>query len=203
MFISVKFTVFCVVVYNGNMPLPRSLHPFAMLSFLLALSCLVISSALAEPVPVVRPISPLSGGCRYIPSDPEWPTEAQWSALNTSVGGRLIATVPLGAPCFQKTYNVKTKSYDLSTFNQAACDSVKAGWNDPAFHETSSSSVMQTYFTNDSCNAIDPAQDPAGCGIGSYVQYAINVTGDADALAGMAFAQKYNIRLLIKNTGHE
>lgn len=61
---------------------------------------------------------------------------------------------------------------------------------------------MQTYFANNSCN---PIADQSGgkCGIGSYVQYAIDVTGDADVEAGLVFAQKNNIRLLIRNTGHE
>jgi hypothetical protein len=39
--------------------------------------------------------------------------------------------------------------------------------------------------------------------LGNYVDYAINVSGADDAVAGVQFAQKNNIRLVIKNTGHE
>lgn len=35
------------------------------------------------------------------------------------------------------------------------------------------------------------------------MDYAINITGAEDAAAGLKFAQKNNIRLVIKNTGHE
>ena len=117
--------------------------------------------------------------CRFIPTDPEWPSTEQWGALNTTVSGRLIATVPLGAPCYKSTYDVKTGQYDLSTYDQALCEKVQKGWHEPAFHEESSSSVMQTFFANNSCNPIAD-QSEGRCGIGNYVQYAIDVTGDED-----------------------
>ncbi|KAI4239310.1 MAG: hypothetical protein L6R40_005525 [Gallowayella cf. fulva] len=34
-------------------------------------------------------------------------------------------------------------------------------------------------------------------------QYAIDVRNDQDAIAGIDFARKHNIRLVIRNTGHE
>ena len=44
-----------------------------------------------------------STACRYLPSDPEWPSEDSWAALNESVDGRLIRVVPLGAACYGPT----------------------------------------------------------------------------------------------------
>lgn len=38
---------------------------------------------------------------------------------------------------------------------------------------------------------------------GNYVDYAIEVTKAEDAIAGVKFAQDKNIRVVIKNTGHE
>ena len=173
-----------------------------ILSTLFAFSSLAASNPLGQAAAFVRPTSPIAGGCRFIPSDPDWPSEQQWASLNKTVGGRLIATVPIGSPCYHSTYDVTAQKYHLSTYDEAACAAVKKGWNTPVLHEMSSSSIMQTYFANDSCN---PIADQSGgkCGIGSYVQYAINVTGDADAVAGIAFAKKHNIRLLVRNTGHE
>jgi len=73
--------------------------------------------------------------------------------------------------------------FDLShSFNQAS--EVASGW-----------------FTNGSCIPFTPASTP--CTLGNYVSYAINVSCAADAAAGIKFAQQYNIRLVIKNTGHE
>jgi len=39
--------------------------------------------------------------------------------------------------------------------------------------------------------------------LGKYVSYSINVTGADDVVAGIKFAKANNIRLVIKNTGHE
>ncbi len=38
---------------------------------------------------------------------------------------------------------------------------------------------------------------------GNYVDVAINVTGAPDMALGIAFAQSHDIRLVIKNTGHD
>ena len=48
----------------------------------------------------------LTSKCRCYPSESCWPSTAQWAALNSSVGGRLVATVPLGSPCHDPNYNM-------------------------------------------------------------------------------------------------
>lgn len=43
--------------------------------------------------------------CYVLPSDSEWPSTSTWDTLNTTVNGRLIATVPVGSPCHDPTYD--------------------------------------------------------------------------------------------------
>ncbi len=57
--------------------------------------------------------------CRCFPGDACWPSPTAWSALNTTVGGRLIATVPIGTPCHGSTYNA------------AACLALQNNWDEP------------------------------------------------------------------------
>lgn len=45
--------------------------------------------------------------CRCMPGDLCWPDEDTWMGLNKSVGGRLIATIPLGSPCHDPTYDAQ------------------------------------------------------------------------------------------------
>jgi len=60
---------------------------------------------------------------------------------------------------------------------------------------------MSPYWQNESCH---PFTDPAStCTLGNYVDYTINVSSAADVVAGLDFAQQNNIRIVIKNTGHE
>jgi hypothetical protein len=69
--------------------------------------------------------------------------------------------------------------------------------NDASF--SSSSSVMAPYFQ--SCDPYTSKTTP--CTLGDYIDYSINVTSAEDVVAGLKFAQENNIRLVIRNTGHE
>jgi FAD/FMN-containing dehydrogenase len=65
----------------------------------------------------------------------------------------------------------------------------------------SSSSIMQTFFANDSCDPFSAESSP--CLMGNYVDYAVNVASANDVIAAVNFAKKNNIRFVIRNTGHE
>lgn len=60
---------------------------------------------------------------------------------------------------------------------------------------------MAPFFANQSCDPFTPESTP--CTLGNYVDYAINVTRPSDISKGIAFALKHNIRLVIRNTGHD
>jgi hypothetical protein len=42
--------------------------------------------------------------CKCMPGDACWPSTEEWKALNSSLGGKLVATTPLGSPCHEPTY---------------------------------------------------------------------------------------------------
>ncbi|KAH8596904.1 FAD binding domain protein [Bisporella sp. PMI_857] len=131
----------------------------------------------------------LATSCRYLPGDSGWPTAAQWRALNATVEGRLIATVPLGSPCHDPSYNAAT------------CASYQSQWQDVPIHLSSSSSVMAPFFANQSCDPFTPRSKP--CTLGNYVSYSINATCPGDVIAAVNFAQARNIRFVVRNTGHD
>lgn len=60
---------------------------------------------------------------------------------------------------------------------------------------------MARYWTNNSCN---PFFGPNGtCSLGNLAVFAIRIEDAEDAVAGVNFAQDNNIRLTVKNTGHD
>jgi len=65
----------------------------------------------------------------------------------------------------------------------------------------SSSSVMQPFFANQSCDPFMPQSTP--CQLGNYVQYAVKASKPLDVQAAVMFANWSNIRLVVRNTGHE
>ena len=52
-----------------------------------------------------------SSRCRCFPGDTCWPTREDWAGLNSSIHGRLVATVPIATPCHDPTYNAAQCKY--------------------------------------------------------------------------------------------
>ncbi|KAK1148485.1 hypothetical protein N8T08_009490 [Aspergillus melleus] len=127
--------------------------------------------------------------CHCLPGDSCWPSTETWNSLNSTVGGRLVATVPVGLPCHDPTYD------------EAACKTLQNNWHHPQVHLDSSSSVMQTFFANQSCDPF--TAESRSCELGNYVSYAVDVSSSDDVIAAIQFAQTNNIRFVIRNTGHD
>ncbi|KAI8935077.1 hypothetical protein NX059_007672 [Plenodomus lindquistii] len=154
-------------------------------SFVLIVS--VTIRALATPPPL----------CRSIPGDVTWPSSTDWSAFNETVQGRLIATIPIGAPC----HSFSSHNASLSTYSQAECDALRNVWYFPETHLSSSSSPMAYPFSQNSCNPWLPPN--ATCTLGGHVAYSVNATSVKDLQKTVTFAKHNNIRLVIRNTGHD
>jgi FAD binding domain/Berberine and berberine like len=62
-------------------------------------------------------------------------------------------------------------------------------------------SVQALYWQNNSCS---PFTSPnSSCTLGNLASYTINISSPADVVAGFQFAKENNIRLSVKNTGHD
>ncbi|KAF5722358.1 FAD-linked oxidoreductase yvdP [Fusarium mundagurra] len=55
--------------------------------------------------------------CRCVPDDSCWPSDDDWNHLNSTVGGRLVATVPLGSPCMIRIMMLRS----VNTFKANGC----------------------------------------------------------------------------------
>lgn len=135
-------------------------------------------------------------GCRTIPGDSSWPSLSAWNQFNQSVGGNLVATIPIAAPCHETLFGEPSSVYDPDV-----CAALRNVWYYPTTHLVSSSSPMAYPFSNNSCN---PFLDPdTPCTLGGHVVYAVNATTSQDFQATVKFAKRNNIRLVIRNTGHD
>ena len=130
--------------------------------------------------------------CRCFPGDTCWPSAEVWDKFNATIGGRLISTIPIAAVCH---------TTEFAVYNPTACDTLQSEWYLPETHIQSSSSVMAPLFTNNSCNPFLPSNTP--CSRGNYARYAVNATGAEDYRKTLQFVREHNIRLVIRNTGHD
>lgn len=126
---------------------------------------------------------------RCFPGDACWPTDETWKQFNKTVGGKLIATVPLAKPCHGEEYD------------KSQCQKIRDIWHFPNTHITTSSSIMAPFFANQSCDPFLPRE--ARCIVGAYVQYAVDARNVSDYQATIDFARVHNIRFVIRNTGHD
>jgi hypothetical protein len=69
--------------------------------------------------------------------------------------------------------------------------------------EESSSSPQHPIFTNHSCSPFNDIKPEDVCEVGSYISYAIDVHTQDDAQKALKFAKKHNLRIVVRNTGHE
>ncbi|CAI7650954.1 unnamed protein product [Penicillium glandicola] len=130
--------------------------------------------------------------CCCMPHDSCWPGDSQWAHFNKTVNGKLIATVPIASICHNDSF---------TAYDQSQCAQLQSNWGLPVTHYESPSSIMAPGFTNLSCNPFSSKASP--CTIGNYVQYAVNATDAADVQKTIHFADIHNIRLVIRNTGHD
>ncbi|CEH13521.1 hypothetical protein CBOM_01440 [Ceraceosorus bombacis] len=141
------------------------------------------------------------------PSQPCWPSQADWDAFNQSIGGRLIKVTPWADSCFAKP----------NGFNALQCTAVKQGYTDQNARQDVIGVTMVDNWSqcgDDSC-ALDPRSSPLGltlapkgggsktCGLGRISPYAVNVDSAETASKAILFAKARRIKLTIKNTGHD
>ena len=67
--------------------------------------------------------------------------------------------------------------------------------------DVSSSSIMAPAVANESCDPFTPRSQ--SCNLGNMVVYSVNATEQSDFSKAIEFAKDKNIRLVVRNTGHE
>jgi hypothetical protein len=65
--------------------------------------------------------------------------------------------------------------------------------------------IALDYPILDACPVVDFAagQQAGNCSIGDAPRYTVNATTPAQVVAGVNFARENNIRLVVRNTGHD
>ncbi|KAL2832787.1 hypothetical protein BJY01DRAFT_260036 [Aspergillus pseudoustus] len=130
--------------------------------------------------------------CRCAPTDECWPSTTQWNTLNSTVAGKLIHNQPLAKAC-----------YHGPGYSAAECQRVASNWTNEYW--IPESPIGYSYPLVDTCPPINASSIAAYplCELGTSPAYTIRATGADDVAAGIRFARENNVRLVIKNTGHD
>ncbi|KAK8007850.1 hypothetical protein PG989_001840 [Apiospora arundinis] len=142
---------------------------------------------------IALPGSGSGSSCRVLPGDVDWPKLQDWQDLNKTVDGRLIGVIPRESVCHDAPYN----RYDAE-----ACAALQKRFDFPILERMEvPGEFMDMSFKNYSCDAF--AERSAPCDPGNHASYVIDVRDAEDIKAALEFASSRNIRLVVKNTGHD
>lgn len=127
--------------------------------------------------------------CKNVPGSLGWPTPSEWDTLNETLSGRLLRPPPPGAVCHpgQPTYDAEL------------CPTVQGLWGNTTFHADNPISTDLNNWNNDSC--LPWLEYP--CSGEGYPIYVVNATRAEHVRIGVDFARRYNIRLVVKSSGHD
>ncbi|KAI8965338.1 FAD-binding domain-containing protein [Daldinia sp. FL1419] len=130
--------------------------------------------------------------CREYPGSPDWPLEEEWSRFNRSLGGALIKGVPPAAVCYDGPYK-----------DEAACTYLMRNATLTRFYINDPVTQLSEWPEGDTCHAPFGQQTGGNCTQGAFPVYVVNATAVRQIQMAVNFARNKNLRLVIKNTGHD
>ncbi|KAK3391176.1 hypothetical protein B0H63DRAFT_508374 [Podospora didyma] len=130
--------------------------------------------------------------CKVQPEDTAWPSEKQWDQLNATLDGNLLKPHPLGAACYpdRLEYNRDTCAYLLGP-----ATATRLFFDDPL-------TALTTWGEGATCLQLLNTTGRT-CTQGGFPVYVVNATSVRDIQAAVNFARNQNLRLVIRNTGHD
>ncbi|KAH8800657.1 hypothetical protein F5884DRAFT_713644, partial [Xylogone sp. PMI_703] len=149
-------------------------------------------------VGVLSALPPVQAGQTFScqPSQSCWPTTAQWQAFNQTLSGRLRTTVMLSSPCFE----------DSPNFNNATCASIQANYFNGTFRQQTFGSMEESEW--EACgtaNCYPPFLVPGAttCSLGRISEFYVDAETAEQVVTTLTFVRSHNIRLVLRNTGHD
>ncbi|KAJ5382128.1 FAD linked oxidase N-terminal [Penicillium concentricum] len=135
--------------------------------------------------------------CR--PGQKCWPSSKEWQQFNATIDGHLHETVPIAAPCYKNSLH----------YDENACQAVEKYYGDSIPRGTH---YGQTYWLNwetcgnTGCALLETQPSEllySTCALGRLSSYYVDVQDASHISAALRFVHAHNIRISVKNTGHD
>ncbi|KAF9572852.1 hypothetical protein EC968_009417 [Mortierella alpina] len=134
--------------------------------------------------------TPTGKTCRCLPTQPCWPDKASWDAFGQTVGG-LITTHPPAYECHDPH------------FDDAKCQEIQKGYFFDHWRQHQPGAVQQTNWEMVGDKGCLGFNQTSQCHQGAVPLYTVKALTFEHVQNTVRFAAKNNIRLAIKNTGHD
>ncbi|KAF1983710.1 hypothetical protein K402DRAFT_396457 [Aulographum hederae CBS 113979] len=133
----------------------------------------------------------LRNGCKIFPGDPEWPSDDTWAKLNQTLEGVLIKTVPRASVC-----------YAGANYDATSCASMSKNWTNSYDFREDPVEMLSPDTQGLTCQP-PTLYNSTSCTLGGYPVYVVKALNAAQVQLAVNFARNNNIRLVIRNTGHD
>lgn len=130
--------------------------------------------------------------CKYGPTDERWPSDRAWDKLRRklSPASALIATIPQASVCYG------------ATTNDANCQQLTRNWTNSYTHIEDPTEVLSPIYQGLTCQP-PTIYNSAACTLGGYPSCVVQAKTVSDIQSAVNFARNSNVRLVVKNTGHD
>ncbi|KAB5532765.1 FAD binding domain-containing protein [Coniochaeta sp. 2T2.1] len=130
--------------------------------------------------------------CKTYPGDFLWPIDLVWTVFDLLTGGALIKTKPFASPCYN----------NFGNYNAAKCANIDANWSNNSYLSTEDpTAINAVLYEGNTC--LPPSLGGSSCSVGGYPSYAIAATAVYQIQLAVNVARNLNLRLVVKNTGHD
>lgn len=169
------------------------IHLIVFLSLFFVGSLPIVGTSPADVAAIPGNNTLLGLNCRCLPNQPCWPSADTWQTFNTAVGGRLIVTTPPARACHSPFYDF------------GKCPEIQKGYFEDTWRQLQPGAMSYTNwetYKGEGCLGTRSFLSPP-CHQGAVPLYTVNASSIADIQETVKFAAKHNLRLVIKNTGHD
>ncbi|CAO2654584.1 Nn.00g113170.m01.CDS01 [Neocucurbitaria sp. VM-36] len=130
--------------------------------------------------------------CRRDPTDKKWPSAKAWTKLIKQLSSPdvLIPTTPHASVCYG------------TAKNDAECQQLAKNWTNSYTHINDPTEVLSPIYQGLTCQP-PSIYDSGNCTLGGYPAYVINAKTVSDIQCAINFARNDDLRLVVKNTGHD
>ncbi|KAF2026389.1 hypothetical protein EK21DRAFT_92421 [Setomelanomma holmii] len=134
--------------------------------------------------------------CKTMPGDALYPSKLLWGILDLLLGGALEKIVPIGSPCYKQS--------EYNNYDAAKCASLVQNYDQEEIYYDDNGALMNPLYYGMTC-PIPASGDSANgtCTQGGYSEYAVKVSNVAQIQLAVNFARSLNLRLVVRNTGHD
>ena len=124
--------------------------------------------------------------CKATPSSSAWPSHAQWSTLNQTLGGSLMTPRPPAAVCH----------HDQPEYDPKKCAVVQQEWSMYDFHAANPISVMWDNWANDTCLPVSNVT----CSAKGYPSYVVNARCATEVRTAVLFGKSPDFKVSGQNS---